>query len=95
MIGEMSKKPPNAVGTYGFLVALLIPSRTRSTPGESARDIEAIRSGEERRVACHLRGAGDHYPEKLKQGSLDLGKGRAIGLRFGASNGNGWISTLT
>jgi hypothetical protein len=79
--GVPTRKPPKAVGTYGVLGVIRRRGK-RPGPHEGARDIEAIRSGEERRVGCFLRGPSDRYPQKLKFGSLVLGKGRATWTPF-------------
>ncbi len=79
MIAGVTERARKAAGTYGFLDVLRHPSRMVRPPGpnDGASDIEAIRSGETRRVSCFLRGEGGPYPKKLKQGRLVLGKDQA------------------
>lgn len=72
--GVGRRRPPKAIGTYGFLGVLRHPSRLFRSPkaSEGAADIEAVRRGEARSVSCFLRGTFDPFPRKLKQGELEL-----------------------
>jgi hypothetical protein len=69
-----SDRPRKAVGTYGFLDVLRRPSLMfrPPDPSTSQSDIEAIRGGSARVVACFLRGSFAPYPRRLTQGTLVL-----------------------